>query len=160
MNLDNLLNNLLKEGKLKRQDTDINYLNSLLEAAKRNFGAAALVKNKIDEAAFKLVYDGLLQIGRVILLINGYRPDDGEQHKTTFSVAGELLGEEYRDLIDKIQKFRIKRNDCIYEPKGLIGRAETKAIFETAGRFWKKVRVYLENKNPQLKLFKDFSQGV
>lgn len=99
MSLKKLLNQLVKEGKLQRQDTGVDYLNSLLNAAKRNFEAAALVKGKIDEAAFKLVYDGLLQIGRFILLLNGYRPDDGEQHKTTFLVAGELLGKKYNGLI-------------------------------------------------------------
>lgn len=156
MNLESSLNNLLKEGKLKKQPVGLDYLDSLLAAAKRNFEAAALVKDKIDEAAFKLVYDGLLQIGRIILLVNGYRPDDGEQHKTTFTVAGELLGKEYHDLIAKIQKFRIKRNDCIYEPKILIGKAETEAIFKTSREFWHKVRLFLERKIPQLKLFKDF----
>jgi len=99
MSLKNLLDELVKEGKLKRQDTGVDYLNSLLEAAKRNFEAAALVKGKVDEAAFKLVYDGLLQIGRLILLLNGYCPDDGEQHKTTFLVAGELLGKEYNYML-------------------------------------------------------------
>lgn len=106
MSLKNLLDELVKEGKLKRQDTGVDYLNSLLDAAKRNFEAATLVKGKVNEAAFKLVYDGLLQIGRLILLLNGYRPDDGEQHKTTFLVAGELLGKEYNDLIGKIQRLR------------------------------------------------------
>ncbi|MBI5699271.1 hypothetical protein HZC35_03050 [Candidatus Saganbacteria bacterium] len=72
MNLEILLNDLIKEGKIKKQSTDVVYLNGLLAAADRNFEAARLVKDKIDEAAFKLVYDGLLQIGRVILLINGY----------------------------------------------------------------------------------------
>lgn len=153
MNLENLLRNLLKEGKLKKQTPDINYLNNLLAAAKRNFDAASLVADKVDEAAFKLVYDGLLQIGRVVVLLNGFRPDDGEQHKTTFFVAGEILGKEFDDLIHKIQKFRVKRNDCIYEPTGLISKAETEAIFKTAKEFWLKVRIYLEEKNPQLKLF-------
>jgi len=156
MSLENLLDDLVKEGKLKRQDTGVNYLNSLLDAAKRNFEAAALVKGKIDEAAFKLVYDGLLQIGRLILLLNGYRPDDGEQHKTTFLVAGELLGKEYNDLISKIQRFRIKRNICIYEPKGLINKSEVEAIHRTFQEFWRKVRIYLKEKNPQLKLFNEF----
>ena len=156
MNLKSLLNNLLREGKLKKQNVDISYLDNLLAAAKRNFSAAALLKNKVDEAAFKLVYDGLLQIGRVILLVNGFRPDDGEQHKTTFTVAGELLGGAYHELIAKIQRFRIKRNDCIYEPKILISKAETEAIFKTSHEFWHKVRSYLEKKIPQLKLFKDF----
>lgn len=155
MNLGNLLNNLIKEGKLKKQKTEIDYLNDLLFAAKRNFEAAVLIKNKVDEAAFKLIYDGLLQIGRVIVLLNGYRPDDGEQHKTTFLVAGEILGNDYNDFIDKIQKFRIKRNDCIYEPRGLITRTETESIFKTAKEFWAKVKGYLESKNPQLKLFKN-----
>jgi len=156
MSLENLLDELVKEGKLKRQDTGVNYLNSLLDAAKRNFEAAALVKGKIDEAAFKLVYDGLLQIGRLILLLNGYRPDDGEQHKTTFLVAGELLGKEYNDLISKIQRFRIKRNICIYEPKGLINKSEVEAIHRIFQEFWRKVRIYLKEKNPQLKLFNEF----
>ena len=156
MSLKNLLDELVKEGKLKRQDTGVNYLNSLLDAAKRNFEAAALVKGKIDEAAFKLVYDGLLQIGRLILLLNGYRPDDGEQHKTTFLVAGELLGKEYNDLISKIQRFQIKRNICIYEPKGLINKSEVEAIHRIFQEFWRKVRIYLKEKNPQLKLFNEF----
>lgn len=156
MSLENLLDELVKEGKLKRQDTGVNYLNSLLDAAKRNFEAAALVKGKIDEAAFKLVYDGLLQIGRLILLLNGYRPDDAEQHKTTFLVAGELLGKEYNDLISKIQRFRIKRNICIYEPKGLINKSEVEAIHRIFQEFWRKVRIYLKEKNPQLKLFNEF----
>jgi len=156
MSLEDLLNKLIKEGKLKRQDTDIYYLNSLLTAAKRNFDAAALVKKKVEEAAFKLVYDGLLQIGRLILLIHGYRPDDGEQHKTTFLVAGELLGKEYDSLIKKIQKFRIKRNECIYEPKGLISKVESEAIFKVSQVFWRKVRIYLKKKNSQLNLFNNF----
>ncbi|KAF0135101.1 MAG: hypothetical protein FD145_239 [Candidatus Saganbacteria bacterium] len=68
MNLGNLLSRLLKEGKIKSQVADNNYLDNLLAAAKRNFEAAALLRDKVDEAAFKLVYDGLLQIGRVIVL--------------------------------------------------------------------------------------------
>ncbi len=155
MNSENLLNDLVRAGKLKKQSTDSEYLNSMIDSAKRNYDAAVLVSGKIDEAAFKLIYDALLQIGRVILLINGYRPDDGEQHKTTFLVAGHILGKEYQDLINKIQRFRIKRNDCIYDAKGLVTRAETESIFKTFKEFWAKARVYLEVKNPQLKLFKE-----
>jgi hypothetical protein len=87
--------------------------------------------------------------------LNGYRPDDGEQHKTTFLAAGEILGPEYEDLIRKIQKFRIKRNIFLYDPKGLIGKSETDAIHTTVRKFWNKVRLYLEKANPQLRLFKE-----
>jgi len=145
---------LEREGKLKRQRTGDDYLNDLLEAARRNFEAASLLRDRVAEAAFKLYYDGLLQISRAVVLMSGYRPDGGEQHKTTFLAAGEILGPEYEDLIRKIQKFRIKRNDCLYDPKGFIGSAETEAIRRTAVDYWRKVRSYLETQNPQLTLFK------
>jgi len=103
----NLFERLSKEGKLRRQKADIDYLNALLDAAGRNFEAALVVRGKVDEAAFKLFYDGLLQISRVIVLLNGYRPDDEEQYKTTFLAAGEILGSEYEDLIGKMQKMRV-----------------------------------------------------
>jgi len=150
-----LFDKLSKEGKLKRQKADIDYLNALLNAARRNFEAALVVRGKIDEAAFKLFYDGLLQISRVVVLLSGYRPDDGEQHKTTFLAAGEILGAEYEDLIRKLQKLRIKRNICVYDPKDLIGKSETDVMYKTARKFWNKVRVYLEKANPQLRLFKE-----
>jgi uncharacterized protein (UPF0332 family) len=155
MNSKNLLNELIKAGKLKKQATDIHYLNGLLEAAKRNFEAAALVKSKVDEAAFKLIYDGLLQVSRVVVMLNGYHPDDGEQHKTTFTVAGELMGSGFRELIDKIQRFRIKRNNCVYEPTGLITKNEVEAILDTAKEYWPKVKKYLQARNPQLQLFEN-----
>ncbi len=156
MSLEILLNRLLKAGKLKTQSTNSSYLNNLLHAAERNFKAALLIKDQVDEASFKLFYDGLLQIGRLILLMNGYRPDDGEQHKTTFFVAGEFLGSDFENLIRKIQRFRIKRNACLYDPTGLISKEETESIYKTTQEFWKKIRKYLQSKDPQLVLFDEF----
>lgn len=155
MILKSLLNRLIREGKLRKQETDIAYLQNLLDASKRNFDAASLIKGKFDDAAFKLFYDGLLQLGRVILLLNGFRPVDGEQHKTTFKVAGEFLGKDFADLINKIQRYRIKRNDCIYDPKTLISRLETEAIHKTVQEFWRRIRLYLSEKDPQLRLFEE-----
>src|SRR3990172_469032 len=115
MNLESLLDKLMKEGKIKKQKTDVHYLNGLLNAAHNNFLAA---KYNLDggfwETAFKSAYDGLLQISRFVLLLNGYRPDDGEQHKTTFIVAGAFLGDDFSDLIERIDRYRIKRNNAIY----------------------------------------------
>jgi len=155
MNSSNFLAKLEREGKLKRQKVGFDHLNDLLEAARRNFEAGRVLQGRVDEAAFKLFYDGLLQVGRAIVLLKGFRPDDGEQHKTTFAAAGEVLGPEYDDLIIKIQKFRTKRNDCVYDPKGLIGKSDAAAIHRTASLFWARVRARLEKENPQLKLFKE-----
>lgn len=155
MSSNSSLDKLVREGKLRSQRADTPYLNDLLEAAHRNFEAARLLQGRVDEAAFKLYYDGLLQVSRAVLLLEGLRPDDGEQHKTTFIAAGLILGPRLEDLIRKIQKFRIKRNDSIYDPKGLVGASEAEAIYQTAKSFWNGVRSHLRKADPQLNLFED-----
>ena len=155
MSSNSSLDKLVREGKLRPQRAEAPYLNDLLEAAHRNFEAARVLHGRIDEAAFKLCYDGLLQVSRAVLLQEGLRPDDGEQHKTTFRAAGLILGADFEDLIRKIQKFRMKRNDCLYDPKGLVGESEANAIYQTSRAFWSKVRTHLERASPQLKLFED-----
>lgn len=149
------LDKLVRSRKLRPQKAEAPYLNDLLDAAHRNFEAARLLQGRVDEAAFKLYYDGLLQVSRAVLLLEGLRPGDGEQHKTTFLAAGLILGPEFDDLINKIQKFRMKRNNCIYDPKGLIGEGEAEAIYQTAKTFWAQVRTFLRGVDPQLKLFED-----
>jgi hypothetical protein len=84
------LERLSKEGKLKPQKASLDYLNAMLDAARKNFDAALAVRAIAEEASFKLFYDGLLQISRVVVLLNGYRPDDGEQHKTRSEIPGTL----------------------------------------------------------------------
>jgi len=154
MNLENLLNQLEKEGKIKRQQTDTSYLNGLLHASSQNFAAAKYnLAGGYADTAFKSAYDGVLQISRVILLLNGYRPDDGEQHKTTFLVAGALLGGEFADLIDKIDRSRIKRNNIMYQPLNAISKSEAENILISAEEFWFKVKKYLKSKSKQLELF-------
>ena len=154
MSSKNLLAELLKEGKIKRQGTDINYLNGLLSSARQNFLSA---KYNFDggshETAFKSAYDGLLQISRTIMLLNGYRPDDGEQHKTTFTVAGAILGEKFKELVERIDRYRIKRNRAIYQPIDFLSKSEAEGILEVAENYWNGVKDYLKKKNNQLELF-------
>ena len=144
---------LLKEGKIKKQTTDSTRVNSLLESAYKNFVCAAKILDEFEETSFKSAYEGLLQISKAILGINGYRTDDGEQHKTTFLVAGAILGDEFSDLILKIDKYRIRRNNSVYEPTFPITKSEAENILNTSKNYWKAVREYLEKKDPQLKLF-------
>jgi len=154
MNSEKLLEGLVKEGKLKRQKTNINYLEGLLCAAKENFSAARnSYKSGFKTAAFKSAYDGLLQISRTVLLLNGYLPDDGEQHKTTFYVASLLLGADFKILIDRIDRYRIKRNQCLYQPLDLISSSEAEGILSISQKFCEKTEKYFRSKNPQLGMF-------
>lgn len=153
-NLKNLLNKLLKAGKIKKQDTDVSHLNASLYVASQNFAAAKYnLAGGYLESSFKSAYDGLLQISRVVLLLNGFRPIDGEQHKTTFAVAGEFLGREFRELIEIMDRYRIKRNNIIYEPLVLISKSEAENILKSSEEYWPIVKKYLKSRSRQLELF-------
>lgn len=154
MDLESLLIKLEGGGKIKKQLTDDKYLNASLNAAAQNFSAAKhALSGGYSETAFKSAYDGLLQISRVVMLLNGYRPDDGKQHKTTFLVAGAMLGDDFMGLIDKINSFRVKRNNIIYQPLIAVTRVEAEGILKSAEEFWNKVKIYLKNNSKQLTLF-------
>lgn len=157
MNLENLLNRLLQQGKIKKQGTETDYVNGLLDSARQNFLSAKYnLDGEFYETAFKSAYDGLLQISRAILLLNGYRPDNGEQHKTTFIVAEAILGEEFKELIERIDRYRIKRNKAIYQPMSFISQKEAEGILDASKEYWNSVKKYLKEKTPQPELF-DFS---
>ena len=154
MNSDSLLAKLLKEGKLKEQLTDVQSLNGLLDSARRNLQSAEYnLGGGFHETAFKAAYDGLLQISRVVLLLHGYRPDNGEQHKTTFLVAGALLGKEFEELIERIDRYRVKRHKAIYQPLDFISKSEAENALNTAKEYQRLVGAYLRKKNHQIELF-------
>ncbi len=154
MNLEDLLKKLLEEGKIKEQQTDAHHLNGLLDSARRNLQSAEYnLEGGFYETAFKAAYDGLLQTSRVVLLLHGYRPDDREQHKTTFLVAGALLGQEFEELIDKIDRYRVKRNKAVYQPLDLVSKSEASNAFNTAKEYQRLVGAYLRGKNHQIELF-------
>ena len=139
---------------MKEQKTRPDYLEGLLDAANDNFVAAQKIfESGFFVVAFKAVYDGILQIARVVLLLNGYVPDDGEQHKTTFFVASMFLGDDFHSLIKRIDLYRVKRNQCVYQPLILVSKQESSDIINLAGEFWGKVKDYLKEKDPRLQLF-------
>ncbi len=43
----------------------------------------------------------MLKAGRALLLLEGYVPDDGAQHKTVVDVVSAVLGKEYKNAHDR-----------------------------------------------------------
>jgi len=131
------------------------YLNATLRSAYKNFKVASegLLIKDFEEAAFKEAYDGILQVSRVVIALQGYKPSGLEQHKTTFVAATHLLGEDFSGLVKRINNYRIKRNNCVYDPINPISKTEARNILKTAKEYWAKVRKYLDSQNTQLELF-------
>lgn len=94
----------------------------------------------------------MLKAGRALLLLNGYMPDDGAQHKTVVEVTSIMLGEKYKNLTSHFETMRRKRNEITYEAGTLLTKSEAEKAFLDAIALLKKILSEVKSRNPQLEL--------
>lgn len=154
MSLQNYLNALEAKGLLKKEKVGTDQVKALLAGASRNIIASEKNLSIDEEACYTLAYNAMLKIARAVVFLHNYRPSDGRQHKTTVEAAGKILGKKFRELIDKFDRMRKKRNQFTYDPMLPLSLTEAKNALRTARGFYKKVKKFLDEKYPQLNLFK------
>lgn len=152
-NLENYLKRLESAGLLKKERIGIDQIRALLMSASKNIIASEKNLSIDEEACYTLAYNAMLKAARALVFLQGYRPHDGQQHKTTIEVAGEILGKEFSELVEMFDKMRKKRNQFTYDPMLPLSLTEAKTALKTADDFYKRVRNFLDKKYPQLKLF-------
>jgi uncharacterized protein (UPF0332 family) len=141
-------NGLIREEKIGF-DQVVKHLNRArkdLKVAKANI--------KIDsEASYNYAYLAMLRTGRGLMLSFGFRPIDGEQHKTVVAFCEYFLGSELSNLVKHFDRMRRKRNRFTYDEPGLlVSETETKKSFKDAAIFVEKVSNFIQSKNPQRNL--------
>jgi len=122
MDLTNYFHNLAEQGYLKKEDIGLDQVKALLESARKNLIASQKNLSIDEETSYSMAYNAMLKVARAIIYLQGFRPDDGRQHKTTIEVAGKILGDDFKILIDKFDQMRKKRNQFTYQPLLPLGR--------------------------------------
>ncbi len=155
MNLNDYLNRLIERGFLKAERIGIDQVKALLKSAKKNLFAAQRNSEIDEEACYTMAYNAILKTVRALVFLQGFRPADGQQHKITIEIAGKILGKDFEDLIVQLDKMRKRRNQFTYDPLIPLSKQEANNALKNTIDFYKKVKKFLEQNNPQLKLFKD-----
>jgi uncharacterized protein (UPF0332 family) len=94
----------------------------------------------------------MLKAGRALMLLKGYVPDDGAQHKTVVETTSAILGDSYRELTEKFETMRRKRNEMTYESGTLLSKSEAQKASSDAIALVKKIFAEAKAQNPQLEL--------
>ena len=113
--LDKLIKRLEREGKIRKQKAGFVQIESLLKEAMLDLDEAKKITHLAERATFLLAYNAMLKAARALMLLKGYVPDDGAQHKTVVEMTNALLGDPYRELTEKFETMRRKRNEMTYE---------------------------------------------
>lgn len=139
----------LREGLIKKQKTSFDAIEKLIGRSIKDLeGSKANLT--IDEGiAYTVAYLAMLRAGRAFMLLRGFRPSDGYQHKTVVEFMSHSLGGEYRNIVERFDRIRRKRNIFTYEIDVSITKTEAVSTFEIAVKFVTLIKELIKKENPQ-----------
>lgn len=152
MNYDEFITEYLAKGLVKRQKTVLKEVAKILKRARIDLKTAK-VNLSIDEGtAYSVAYLAMLRAGRALMLLKGFRPDDGYQHKTVVEYAAYYLGDKFRAIVTHFDRMRRKRNVFMYDIEISISGSEATSALETAVEFVGLIEEKIKEEQPQIQL--------
>ena len=83
------------------------------------------------------------------MLLKGFRPADGYQHKTVVEFMFHFIGKGFDNIVEHFDKMRKKRNIFTYEIDISISKTEAERAFDTAVKFVDLIKDIIKKENPQ-----------
>lgn len=149
MTYEQFIRDSLASGLLKKQASDPTAVRKMIRRARVEIRAAR-ANLAIDAGiAYTTAYLSMLHTARAFMLVRGFRPADGYQHRTAVAFMGFVLGSEFGDLADLFDRMRRKRNLFTYEVDPVISDTEAHSAVDTAGSFVELAEKLIRQEFPQ-----------
>ena len=115
--------------------------------------ATARANASIDrEWAYTIAYQGMLRAARAMISAEGLRTRGRDQARTVVLLAGVILGEEIRPLVNAFDRMRRRSQAILEEPGQPISRYEVEGSIKDAHSFIDRTVEFTRMRNPQLTL--------
>lgn len=152
MNYDDFIAEYLTKGMIKKQKTVLKDIVKILKRSRIDLKTAKF-NLKIDEGtAYSVAYLAMLRAGRASMLLKGFRPDDGSQHKTVVEFAAYYLGDEFKAIVTHFDRMRRKRNIFMYDIEISISGSEANTALMTAVEFVDLIEKKIKEEQPQIEI--------
>ncbi|MDD5736906.1 MAG: HEPN domain-containing protein [Candidatus Omnitrophica bacterium] len=135
MSFEKFVAEYLEKGLLKKQKPDTRAVEKMIIRAQKDLKAAKANLKIDEEISYTVSYTAMLHAARAFILLKGYRPTDGYQHKTAVEFMSEYLGDEHKRVIEHFDRMRRNRNTFTYEVSLSISMTEAENAVTTAGEF-------------------------
>jgi len=124
-----MLDELEKEGYIKKLPVNKKKTDDALSLAKRDIKAAKVILRENDDWAFSIAYNAMLQAIRALMFSKGYRPSGKNQHISVVRFAELFLRKEDVIVFDRMRR---KRHITTYNVAGMISEREAKNAVKRA----------------------------
>jgi uncharacterized protein (UPF0332 family) len=140
---------LLREGVIKKCQTDYRTIDNLLKRAQMDLVTAIRNTSEDEECSYTYAYNSMLRSGLALMNLEGYRPNIRDKHLTIVRFVSSIFGEEYANVINNYDFMRRKRNSLIYEPDIPCSKKEAEDAIKTAQEFVEIISKHIRSKYPQ-----------
>ena len=140
----------LNNGLLNRQAPNFLAVEKLINRSAKELNAAEANLNIDEGIAYTVAYLAMLHAGRAFMLLKGFRPSDGYQHKTVIEFMSQALGAEYKNIVERFDRIRRKRNIFTYEVDISISKTEADSALKTAVKFVDLIKETVKKESPQV----------
>jgi len=151
MDFEKFIEKYIEKRLLKKQKIDLKAIEKLVLRSMKDLDAAKANLSIDEGVAYTLAYLAMLRAGRAYMLLRGFRPADGYQHKTVVEFMGEYLGREFKQIVAKFDRMRRKRNIFTYEIDVIISKKEADGALDVAASFLKIIKERLKKEDKQTK---------
>lgn len=154
---------LKESGMVDERAADISEVIALVTRAERDLATSELLRDKDEEWAFVAAYHAMARSARALILSEGFRPKGvrgRDAQKTVITVAGVILGEQYKSLINKFDRMRRKYQSFVDDAGRIISKYEAGQSVKDAQEFTALVNGRIREKYSQMSLLNDVPQLV
>ncbi|MBU4369275.1 HEPN domain-containing protein [Patescibacteria group bacterium] len=151
--MEDFIKEYIKEGLIKKETIGFDQVVKHINRAQKDLKVAEANLDIDAEASYNYAYLSMLRASRALMFSYGYRPADGQQHKTVVIFSKYILTSDFSKLVRHFNRMRQKRNRFTYDEPGLlVSRTETEESFKSAKQFVRQITEFIQRKNPRQKL--------
>jgi uncharacterized protein (UPF0332 family) len=150
MTYEKFLEESLSKGLLRTQKSDLRAVEKLILRAHKDLKTAKANLDIDEGIAYTVAYLAMLHAARAFILLKGFRPADGYQHKTVVEFVSYFFGNEFKVITEQFDRMRRKRNIFTYEIDISISKSEAINALSTAARFMDLIKGIIRKENPQM----------
>ncbi len=143
---------LRERGLVEEVKPNFSVVSALIARAMKDLTTARANASIDREWACAIAYQGMFRAARAMIAAEGLRPRGRDQQRTVVVLAGSILGEETRSLVNAFDRMRRRWQTILEEPGQPISRYEVEGAIKDAQNFIERTVEYTRAKNPQLSL--------
>jgi HEPN domain-containing protein len=143
---------LREKGLVEDIKPNFSVVNVLITRALKDLVTARANASIDREWAYAIAYQGMFRAARAMITAEGLRPRGRDQQRTVVILAGAVLGDDARTMVNAFDRMRRRWQMILEEPGQPISRYEIEGAIKDAQKFIERTVDFTRTKNPQLTL--------